>query len=89
MRNISCDNLLSEIKSLDKRAWSYYGDSDGYLNVGRETGDGVRTVYFACNAFRKVSVVMKGICDKYQGSIKIDYDIFKDKYWRSLSHFMN
>lgn len=64
-------------------------DADGYLNVGRETGDGVRTVYFACNAFRKVSVVMKGICDKYQGSIKIDYDIFKDKYWRSLSHFMN
>lgn len=89
MRNISCDSLLSEIKSLDKRSWSYYGDSDGYLNVGRETGDEARTVYFACNAFRKVSLVMKVICDKYQGSIKIDYDIFKDKYWRSLSHFMN
>ena len=64
-------------------------DSEGYLNIGRETAEGTRDVYFACDEFRKASVAMRKVCEKYKDSIQIDYDIFKDKYWRCLNHLMN
>jgi hypothetical protein len=63
-------------------------DYDGYLNVGRQTADGVREIYFACKDFRKPSLVLHDIKTKYAGKIDIGYDIYKDKYWSSFERFM-
>ncbi|MHA4894649.1 DUF695 domain-containing protein [Pedobacter sp. PWIIR3] len=62
-------------------------DFEGYLNVGKETSDGVRTVYFACNEFRDSSKIAHQIVKKHRSNIEIVYEIFKDKYWQSLAHF--
>ncbi|MFH0894334.1 MAG: DUF695 domain-containing protein [Bacteroidota bacterium] len=70
------DNILEELK-----------DVDGYLNIGRKTAKGVRTVYFACQEFRKPSMVLYNIELKYSKSFKINYDIFKDKYWQAFKGF--
>lgn len=62
-------------------------DFDGYLNIGRETADNSRVVYFACKDFRKPSKVLHDLAMKYSDRLEISYDIYKDKYWQSLNRF--
>jgi hypothetical protein len=63
-------------------------DLDGYLNIGRETADSAREIYFACKDFRKPSKVIHTIQQKYARRLAIDFDIYKDKYWQSLNRFV-
>lgn len=63
-------------------------EEDGYLNVGRQTVEGEREIYFACKDFRKPSKVFYEIQQKYKDVFEIDSLIFKDKYWQSLNHFV-
>ena len=62
-------------------------DNDGYLNLGRQTADNVREIYFACIDFRKPSKIFYRIQSKYSDKIKIEYEIYKDKYWQSFDRF--
>lgn len=71
------DDILSELK-----------DFDGYLNIGRQTADSTREIYFACNDFRKPSLVLYAVQQKYAAQLNIDYDIYKDKYWQSFNRFI-
>ena len=71
------DNILGELK-----------DFDGYLNVGRQTADGVREIYFACNDFRKPARVLHQIQANYSTKLDVSYDIYKDKYWQSFERFV-
>lgn len=61
-------------------------DADGYLNIGRETYNGLRTVYFACKEFRHLSKTMKTLTGEYAGRLNVTYEIFKDKYWMTVNH---
>ena len=70
------DTILGELK-----------DFEGYLNVGRQTADGVREIYFACNDFRKPAKVLHQIQADYSTKLDISYDIYKDKYWQSFERF--
>ncbi|MBT9394683.1 DUF695 domain-containing protein [Hymenobacter sp. NST-14] len=70
------ESILTELK-----------DSEGYLNVGRQTADGVREIYFACNDFRKPAKVLYQIQADYSTQLAINYDIYKDKYWQSFARF--
>ena len=62
-------------------------DFEGYLNIGRQTADSIREIYFACKDFRKPSKVAYTISKKYTEKLAITYDIYKDKYWRSFKRF--
>jgi hypothetical protein len=62
-------------------------DSEGYLNIGRETAEGEREIYFACKDFRKPSKVLFKIQQNYSNVFEIEYDIFKDKYWQCFDRF--
>jgi len=64
-------------------------DFEGHLNVGRDTADNTRTIYFACKDFRKPAKVLSDIQLKYSASTDIAFDIYKDKYWQSFNHFRN
>ncbi|HEX5153154.1 MAG TPA: DUF695 domain-containing protein [Parafilimonas sp.] len=64
-------------------------DSDGYLNIGRQTTKGERDIYFACKDFRKPSKIFFKIQQRYSNSFEIEYDIYKDKYWQSFERFNN
>lgn len=77
--------LLEEIES---KILAELKDSDGYLNIGRQTANSVREIYFACKDFRKPSKVLYEIQNDYTGRIEIMYDIYNDKYWQSFSRFM-
>lgn len=62
-------------------------DKDGFLNVGRQTANNERDIYFACKDFRKPSKVFFEIQKKYKKSFEIEYDIYKDKYWQTFERF--
>ncbi|CAN5175808.1 hypothetical protein BH11BAC5_BH11BAC5_26450 [soil metagenome] len=64
-------------------------DTDGYLNIGRQTADGEREIYFACNDFRKPSKVFFAAQQAYSNNFTIEFDIYKDKYWQSFNRFNN
>jgi hypothetical protein len=61
---------------------------DGYLNVGRQTGDNVRTLFLACKEFRKPSLACFKLQQKYGSEVTMEYTIYKDKYWISFNHFV-
>jgi hypothetical protein len=61
-------------------------DANGYLNIGRETYNSTRTIYFACKEFRHSSKTVSSLIKKYQQQLEITYDIFKDKYWIAVNH---
>ncbi len=60
-------------------------DKEGYVNVGRTTGFGERTIYYANKDYIKPIQIM----ERMQSEVDFEYEfeIFKDKYWRSMSHF--
>ncbi|MDR2038564.1 MAG: DUF695 domain-containing protein [Bacteroidales bacterium] len=76
------------LDKIEDEIMSEMHDVDGYLNVGRETADSVREVYFACKDFRKPSKVMYQLVEKYTDEIDISFEIYKDKYWQTFQRFM-
>ncbi|MBW1296284.1 DUF695 domain-containing protein [Aquimarina litoralis] len=84
MPNESTYQLLNEI---EEKIMLELKDSDGYLNIGRQTADSLREIYFACIEFRKPSKVLHNIKKEYQNNIEIEFDIYKDKYWQSFNRF--
>jgi hypothetical protein len=70
------DRILAELQ-----------DSHGYLNIGRETADNTRNIYFACKEFRKPSKLLHQLQQEYAGKLNTTYRIFKDKYWKVFDRF--
>jgi hypothetical protein len=70
------DDIISELKAVN-----------GRLNIGRETGENVRIVYFACNEFRESSIIAQQILEKHKRNLNMSYEIYKDKYWQSLAYY--
>jgi Family of unknown function (DUF695) len=62
-------------------------DKDGYLNVGRQTSENEREVYFACKDFREPSKTFYETQQTHGNNFDIEYDIYKDKYWQTLEKF--
>ena len=62
-------------------------DVDGYLNLGRETANSQREIYFACQDFRKPAKVLYDFQTRYADTLDMTYEIYKDKYWQSFERF--
>lgn len=83
------DNYLGKLNELEDDLIIQLKDSDGYLNIGRETANSVRVIYFACKDFRKPSKVAEEIIYNYEDRFVISFDIYKDKYWQSFNRYIN
>ena len=62
-------------------------DSEGYLNLGRETYNSKRTTYFACAEFRQASKKTQALMKNYKQKLNIEYEIYKDKYWMTMNRY--
>ena len=62
-------------------------EHEGYLNVGRETGDDIRFIYFACKQFVQATRVLERLMPQFSKEVDISYDLYQDKYWQSLQRF--
>ncbi|MBJ6118107.1 DUF695 domain-containing protein [Pontibacter sp. BT310] len=83
------DEIYKLLNEVEDEILAKLKDVDGYLNIGRQTADSMREIYFACKDFRKPSKVMHNIQMKYADQIEISFDLYKDKYWMSFNRFMN
>lgn len=81
------DETYKLLDEIEEEIMFSLSDSDGYLNVGRETGDGKREIFFACKEFRKPPKVLDQIIKKQSQKNDLKYEIYKDKYWQSFRHF--
>ena len=81
------DQTYSLLNEFEDSVMQELKDSDGYLNIGRETAKGMRTIYFACREFRKPAKVVEKLLIAYKGKLNVMYDMYKDKYWQSLNRF--
>lgn len=70
------DEILKDLKS-----------ADGYINIGRQTAESVREIFFVCKEFRLPSRVLDKIQRDFAGRYEIRYSIYKDKYWQSFKQF--
>tara|TARA_B110000211_G_C14034491_1_gene533808 strand:- start:145 stop:1239 length:1095 start_codon:yes stop_codon:yes gene_type:complete len=77
---------MEQMNIFEDNLSEYLIDFDGYLNIGRETGGNQRLIYFACKDFRKPSTVSPQLI-KEHSSLDVKFEIYKDKYWRSLEGF--
>lgn len=87
-RNGMPDKRTNELMDLfEEELSTKLPHSAGYLNPGRETYNNKRAIFFACKEFRYVSKATAAVIGQYQGRLEVSYDIYKDRYWRSLDHF--
>ena len=77
-------NLLDDIEN---SITEELPDFEGYLNIGRETSNNIRAIFFACKDFRKPSKVFDKIQSMHAHQFEIDFSVYKDKYWQSFSRF--
>jgi len=79
---------MARLEELEDAISAQLKASDGYLNIGRQTAENTREIYFACKDFRKPSKVLHSLLEQHSGDLKISYDIYKDKYWQSFDRFL-
>jgi hypothetical protein len=82
------ERTADKLNDLEDAFMERLKDEDGFLNIGRDAGNNERSVYFACVDFRKPSKVAFELQQVYKDAVPFNYDIFKDKYWQSVSHFL-
>ena len=76
---------LANLDNIENELLSELKDKDGFLNIGRQTAEEERQIYFACKDFRKPSKVLHSYHLKHPDTL--DFDIYKDKYWQSFERF--
>jgi len=81
------DNTYQLLNEIEEQIMLELKDFDGYINIGRQTADNSREIYFACKDFRKPSKVLYNLTQKYSDHLVLNYDIYKDKYWQSFERF--
>jgi hypothetical protein len=81
------DEMFGFIESLERDLGTGLPEIEGYLNVARITRNNSRMIRFACRDFRKPSKLLHELSKKYSNKLKLTFDIYKDKYWRSLEQF--
>lgn len=75
------------LDEIEEKILEQLSDKDGYLNIGRQTANNEREIYFACKDFRKPSKVFFITQKENSEKFGIEYDIYKDKYWQSFERF--
>lgn len=83
------DNLFAkELNVFEENLIEMLMPQNGNLYIGRETNNGIREIYFACRDFRNISKVLYDVEKNYSLTKKLSYQIYKDKYWLTLKHYM-
>ncbi|MEX0635667.1 MAG: DUF695 domain-containing protein [Ferruginibacter sp.] len=81
------DVTFDALNDLEDNLQKLLKHEDGYLNIGRQTSNGKRNIYFACREFRKPSTVLYEVQKQTALTFPMQYSIYKDKYWQSFQRF--
>jgi Family of unknown function (DUF695) len=81
------DKTFKLLNEVEATITHHLKDSNGYLNVGRQTAESIREMYLACKEFRVPSKVLHQISLTIPPSLEFSYDVYIDKYWKSFERF--
>ena len=81
------DRISEVMHRFEEQLSAQLVDSAGYLNLGRRSGAGKRHIYLACKEFRLASKTVSRLIAEYEKDLVCSYDIYKDKYWRTMDRF--
>lgn len=84
---LSDNPLLPVLEEIEGLLLKELKDFEGYLNIGRQSAENAREIYYACKDFRKPSKILDKIVKQYADKLEIEFDIYKDKYWQSFNRF--
>lgn len=59
----------------------------GYLHIGRQTGDGMKEIYFVAKEFRQLSKTIQHNINAFSNDLNFFYEIYKDKYWQTFERY--
>jgi len=82
------EETFDQLNAFEDELMTVLVDSNGYLNIGRQTYRNVRTIFIALKDFREGSRVAKKHLATLPEKLKGSYSIFKDKYWTVVERFM-
>lgn len=77
------NNLLYEI---EEEVNAHLREEVYCLNIGRQTGENKREIYYASKDFRLPAIALDKISKSHK-DFSIDYEIYKDKYWQTFKRF--
>jgi len=81
------DNTYQILNDIEEEINDILKDKDGYINIGRDSGDNNRHIYFAFRDFRAPSKVLQKLKEQHQGKLRFQFEIYKDKYWRTFEKY--
>ena len=82
------DKTAEKLNEIEHAFEAELRDADGYLNIGRQVSNNTRHVFFACVDFREPSRLAYKVQQRYKDSFPFEYEIYKDKYWRTVRHLI-
>lgn len=82
------DSVLSSLEAIESNLTDLFTGSDDTIYIGRQSADNLRSIFFACKEFRNPSRIAHTVQKNFEHLFQIDYDIYKDKYWRSFNQFL-
>ncbi|MFZ4260609.1 DUF695 domain-containing protein [Sphingobacterium sp. HJSM2_6] len=82
------NDSYSVFESIQTDMESFLPESEGYIQIGTETVNGTRELFIACRDYRKPARKAKEIQQKYSPIVDVDFEIFKDKYWRTFNSYL-
>ena len=74
---------------LEEEMVQHLKPGSGVIYIGRQTGAGIRSIFFSCKDFREPSRFLDQMMRRQTGKFNMSFDIYKDKYWQSFRHFQN
>jgi Family of unknown function (DUF695) len=81
------DKHDQQMTRLEEELSQQLPDAAGYLSLGRQTYRGKRTLFLACKEYRNASRITHRLLQSYQPALSGSYEIYKDKYWRTMEVF--
>jgi hypothetical protein len=81
------EEAFQSMKNIEDKINKLLTVQDGFIYIGSETADSLRLIYYACIEFRSPSKALHEIRQSCSETLKMEYEIFKDKYWQCLKRF--
>ncbi len=78
-----------EMNELEDKLMEFLPNKDGNIYIGRTTGDNNRRIYFTCKEFRTSIKNIENFISNHSNDFTIEYDFYKDKYWKKFNKFMS
>ncbi|WP_291914693.1 DUF695 domain-containing protein [Chitinophaga sp. CB10] len=82
------NDTYRELEEIEEVISAALKPEEGYINIGRQTAENTRTIFYACKEFRKPAKALKDAPLALTNDLQLSYAIYKDKYWRTFNRFI-